>query len=209
MNIPIAYEDEWLLVADKPAGLLVVPTPRNEPRTLSSILNQGLKTRGITYCLRPCHRLDRDTSGLIIYAKTKSIEKKMFDIFKARKIKKSYLTFLQGILPKTEGMINTRIEGLSALTTYRVIQRRKNFTVAKVIPFTGRTNQIRIHFKAIGHPVVGDDKFAFRKDYQLKAKRLCLHAASLEFAHPVTGKAISVSSPVPEYMLKFLEKKDN
>ena len=84
MNIPIIYEDEWLLVADKPSGLLTVPTPKNEKRTLTSILN-----------LYPCHRLDRETSGLIIYAKDKSTQQKMMDEFRGRKVKKTYLAFVR------------------------------------------------------------------------------------------------------------------
>ena len=90
MNIPIVYEDEWLSVLNKPAGLLVIPTPKKEKRTLTSILNDDLKIRDLTYRLHPCHRLDKETSGLIIYAKGKSIQKIMLQEFKQRKIKKRY-----------------------------------------------------------------------------------------------------------------------
>ena len=195
MNIPIVYEDDWLLVVDKPSGLLVIPTPKNETRTLTSILN-----------MHPCHRLDRETSGLIIYAKTKAIQKKMMDRFKQRQVKKLYIAFVQGQLPQSQGQLNYPIEGMSALTKYRVIQIKKDFTVVEVEPFTGRTNQIRIHFKQINHPVVGETKFVFRKDFSLRSKRLCLQAKELGFMHPVTNKYIHFSLDLAKDLQEFLGK---
>lgn len=195
MDIPVIYEDDWLLVVDKPAGLLTIPTPKNEPRTLTSILG-----------LYPCHRLDRETSGLIIYAKGKSIQKKMADLFKQRKVKKSYIAFIQGKPARLQGEIKNQIEGLSAITRYTVIEERNNFSVVQVNPITGRTNQIRIHFKLIGHPLIGEKKFAFRRDFKLKANRLCLHARTLEFVHPVSHKLISLHSELPLAMENFLQK---
>jgi len=197
MNIPAVYEDNWLLVVDKPSGLLSIPTPKKEKRTLTSILR-----------MHPCHRLDRETSGLIIYAKGKSIQKKMMDEFKQRKVLKTYIAFVQGILPRNHGEINTPIEGQRAITRYKIIEVRRNFSVAEVMPLTGRTNQIRIHFKNIGHPIVGETKFAFRKDFKLKAKRLCLHAKALEFMHPVTKKNVSLSIDLAKDLKEFLERYD-
>jgi 23S rRNA-/tRNA-specific pseudouridylate synthase len=109
-------------------------------------------------------------------------------------------------LAKKEGEIKMPVERQEALTKYRVIKEKKDFSVVTALPFTGRTNQIRIHFKQIGHPVVGESKFAFRKDFQLKAKRLCLHAASLEFIHPESKKIISLQAPLPKEMQDFLDK---
>jgi RluA family pseudouridine synthase len=205
MDIPVVYEDDWLLVVDKPSGLLVIPTPKKELRTLTSILNEDLKKRGKTHRLHPCHRLDRQTSGLIIYAKGKSIQKKMIDEFKSRMVKKTYIAFIQGLLSKNKGQIDTPIENLKSVTGYQVLQRRKNFTIIKAMPLTGRTNQIRIHFRNIGHPLVGETKFAFRKDYKLRAKRLCLHAESLEFIHPITKKTISIHSELDKNLKEFLK----
>ncbi len=193
MNIPIIYEDAWLLVADKPSGLLTVPTPKNEARTLTSILN-----------LYPCHRLDRQTSGLIIYAKAKEVEKKIMDEFRQRKVKKTYTAFVQGNPYPGQGEIKNRIAGLSAVTRYKVIAKKEGFAIVEINPLTGRTNQIRIHFKQIGHPVLGEDKFAFRRDFKIKAKRLCLHAAKIEFTHPVTGKLLQLNSDLPKDLKDFL-----
>jgi len=206
VNIPIIYEDNWLLAVNKPSGLLTIPTPKNEQRTLTSILNEDLKQRGLLYRLHPCHRLDRETSGLILYAKGKSIQKKMMDDFKHKKIKKTYIAFVQGTLFKNQGEIKENIEGLSAVTKYKVIQRRQDFTLVEVMPLTGRTNQIRIHFKEIGHPVVGETKYAFRRDFKLRAKRLCLHAKRLEFTHPITKKYIRIEADLPLDLKEFLNK---
>ncbi|MCX5696893.1 MAG: RluA family pseudouridine synthase [Candidatus Omnitrophica bacterium] len=206
MNIPIVYEDEFIMVLNKPSGLLTIPTPRNETRTLTSILNDDAKERGQAYRLHPAHRLDRETSGLIVYAKGKSIQKKMMALFHDKKVKKTYIAFVQGILKQKQGVIDTPIERLSAVTNYRVIEERAYFSVVEVMPKTGRKNQIRIHFKYIGHPVVGDTKFAFRKDYKLKAKRLMLHANTLEFTHPINNKALRLDSGPEQDFEDFLKK---
>jgi 23S rRNA pseudouridine1911/1915/1917 synthase len=205
-NIAVVYEDDWLLVVDKPQGLLTIPTPKNELRTLTSILNDDLKKRGLSHKLHPCHRLDRETSGLIIYAKGKSIQKKIMEEFKQKRIKKTYIAFTQGNLPKDEGQIQNPIEGKKAKTQYKVISQRKNFDIIEARPLTGRTNQIRIHFKQIGHPILGDTKFAFRRDFKLKSKRLCLHAQAIQFVHPLTDKAIRLKVPLPDDLKEFLEK---
>ncbi|MFA5437566.1 MAG: pseudouridine synthase, partial [Candidatus Omnitrophota bacterium] len=121
MNIPIVYEDDGLLVVEKPSGLLTVPTPKNEQRTLTSILG-----------LYPCHRLDRNTSGLIIYAKTKALQQKMADEFRQRKVNKVYVAFINGLPLKGEGIIENKIEGMFAKTQYRVVERRNGFAVVQV-----------------------------------------------------------------------------
>jgi 23S rRNA pseudouridine1911/1915/1917 synthase len=206
MNIPVVYEDDWLMIVDKPSGLLVIPTPKKESRTLTSILNDDLKNKGLSYRLHPCHRLDRETSGLIIYAKGKSAQKKMMQEFKNKKIEKTYIAFVQGKFNKNPGQINIPIEGKRALTRYRVLQSYKDLSIVEVSPLTGRTNQIRIHFKQMGHPILGETKYAFRRDFKLKAKRLCLHAQGLKFVHPLTRESVSVVVPLPLDMKDFLNK---
>lgn len=206
MNIPIVYEDDWLLIVDKPSGLLSIPTPRKESRTLTSILNEDLINKGLPYRLHPCHRLDRETSGLMIYAKGKSIQKKMMELFKRREIEKSYVAFVRGNLSKSEGQIKVFIGGLSAITNYKTIAKKKDFDIVEAKPLTGRTNQIRIHFKSIGHPILGETKFAFRRDFDIKAKRLCLHAQDLGFLHPVTKQYIRLHSDFPQDLKEFLDK---
>lgn len=205
-NIPVVYEDDWFLIVDKPPGLLTIPTPKKETRTLTIILNDEMKKKGYGFNLHPCHRLDKETSGLIIYAKGKSAQQKMMDLFHQRKVDKAYIVFVQGNLARDEGEIKNRIEGKNALTRYKVCQRKKDFNVVLARPLTGRTNQIRIHFKQIGHPVVGDDKFAFRKDFALRSKHLCLQAKAISFPHPVNAKIINLDIPLAGYLRDFLEK---
>ncbi len=209
----IVYEDKWLIVVDKPSGMLVIPTPRKETNTLTDILNKELDRRGIEVNAYPCHRLDRETSGLIIYAKGKSVQKLMMEKFGAKEVAKKYTALVHGDVRNDHGMIDKPLynrnkrENLSALTRYRVLERRGAFTVIEVEPVTGRTNQIRIHFSRIGHPLVGESVYAFRKDFKLKFRRAALHAARIEFKHPVTGEALIFESPLPEDMKNFINER--
>jgi 23S rRNA pseudouridine1911/1915/1917 synthase len=197
MNIPTIYEDDYLLVLNKPSGLLTISTPKKESRTLSSILNQDLAGQKATYRLRPCHRLDRETSGLIIYAKGKTIQQEMMRLFKQRKVKKTYIALVNGNLTAARGEIKNRIEGQFALTQYKLIANKKDFAIVEARPITGRTNQLRIHFRQINHPILGDYKFAFRRDFLVRAKRLMLHAQNLDFPHPVIGKLLHLHADLP------------
>lgn len=187
-NIGVLYDDDWLLAVDKPAGLLTIPTPKKEKRTLTSILG-----------LYPCHRLDRDTSGVIVYAKDIKTQRKMMELFRTRRVKKIYLALLNGYLVKG-GRINFALEGKNAITDYRIIKANDQLTVVEAMPLTGRTNQLRLHFKFIGHPVLGDTRYALRRDFKIKTKRLCLHAQRLEFTHPYTEKKIILEAPLPRDM---------
>jgi len=205
MKIKTLFEDDYLKIIEKPAKILVIPAP-NKKNDLTSLLNEELKKEGVSFRLHPCHRLDYSTSGLMIYAKGKSIQKKMMQLFKEKKIKKTYIAFVQGAPNKDKGLIKVPLENKPALTEYEIIERKKDFSVVKVNPLTGRKNQIRLHFKKIGHPIVGEDKFAFRKDFKLKAKRLCLHAKEISFIHPITKEPVKIESELPLDMKNFLEK---
>ncbi|MFC1674921.1 RluA family pseudouridine synthase [Candidatus Omnitrophota bacterium] len=205
-NIPVAFEDRWLAVVDKPPGLLTIPAPDDKSRTLTGILNAYVKQAGLAYNFHPCHRLDRETSGLIIYAKGKSLQKKVMDLFRERQVKKTYLAFVQKNLRHPRGSIKRPVNGKNAITDYRVIEKANDFDVVEVSCLSGRKNQIRIHFKGIGHPLVGESRFAFRRDFRLKAKRTCLHAKVLEFPHPVTGEHLKIDSKLPSDMESFLKK---
>lgn len=201
----IVFEDEYIIVVNKRAGLLVVPTPKNERYTLTSLLNEGLKKEGSAVRAYPCHRLDRDTSGLIIYAKSRSIQERMMQEFKLGAVKKTYTAFAQGKIFKEEGTIGYPIEGKTAITKYKVLKRdKRGFTVVEVQTLTGRTNQIRLHFKMIGHPLLGERKFAFAKDYKLKFRRVALHSAGLSFNHPISKNLLTFSSSIPKDMGDFL-----
>jgi len=207
----IIYEDDSLIIVDKPPGALVIPTKKDEKNTLTSQLNQYLDRRGIETNAYPCHRLDRETSGLIIYAKGKRNQQLMMEEFKKKAVKKRYIAFVHGIVRQNSGIIGTPIYNRNkrrsdnALTRYNVVKREGVFSVLEVEPVTGRTNQIRIHLKSIGHPIVGESVYAFRKDYELRFKRTALHAERLEFIHPVNRQKMSFVSSMPDDMANFLK----
>jgi 23S rRNA pseudouridine1911/1915/1917 synthase len=210
----IIYEDEYLIVVDKPSGMLVIPTPNKETNTLTDLLNRELDERHVEANAHPCHRIDRETSGLIIYAKGKKAQQLMMEEFRKKTVKKTYVAFVHGDVRKKFDTIERDIYNKSkgrkenAETKYTVIEKRKDFTMIEAMPVTGRTNQIRIHLKSIGHPLVGESVYAFRKDFDLKFKRVALHASYLRFTHPVTKEVMEFKSPLPEDMKALWEKED-
>jgi 23S rRNA pseudouridine1911/1915/1917 synthase len=213
--IKALYEDDHYIVFDKPAGLLVIPTAKNENRTLVNIVNQQYAADEKSWKLHPCHRIDEDTSGVIIFAKGKHAQQLMMDLFKRRSITKKYIAFIHGRLPSEKGEFRNPVYKQfgrkrvfsSAITRYKVLNVKKNFSVVEVQPITGRTNQIRIHFSQAGHPLLGERKFAFARDYALKFRRTALHAASIAWMHPVYHRSICVQSEVPKDMAEFITGK--
>ncbi len=210
----IVYEDEQLVIIDKPSGMLVIPTPRRETDTLTGLVNKELDERGIEVNAYPCHRLDRDTSGLVIYAKGKSIQHAMMEEFRKRSVKKVYVAFVNGVVKKKFDTITDPIYNRNkrktdgAITKYTVLEKHTAFTVIEAEPVTGRTNQIRIHMKSIGHPLVGEAVYAFRRDFKLRFKRAALHAKRIEFIHPASGEKMSFESPLAADMVNFLKGAD-
>jgi 23S rRNA pseudouridine1911/1915/1917 synthase len=208
----ILYEDDTVIVVDKPSGVLVIPAPSGEKNTLTDMLNKDLDARGIQANAYPCHRLDRETSGIMVYAKGKSVQKLIMDQFRKREVKKRYIAFVQGHVKGDGGTITRPIfdrnkkKSEPAVTRYRVIARKKDLSIIEAEPITGRTNQIRIHLKSIGHPIVGESVYAFRKDYGLRFKRVALHAQRIEFKHPVTRQRMAFESPLPGDMSDLLSK---
>jgi 23S rRNA pseudouridine1911/1915/1917 synthase len=200
----IIYEDEHVLIANKPPNILVIPAPGKNGETLTDAINNSLAKKGLTVKAHPCHRLDYETSGAIIYAKGKKMQQMMMDKFHQNDVKKKYIAFVHGVLAKDNYEIKNPIEGKPAITRYRILDKRRNYTVVEVELVTGRTNQIRIHFKQVGYPLVGERKFAFAKDYHLKFRRVALHAAEVSFSHPVTGERMIFKAPLPEDMEQFL-----
>lgn len=208
----IVYEDGHLIIVNKPSGMLVVPTPKGETNTLTDLLNDELDSRGVKINAYPCHRIDRETSGLVIYAKGKSIQQDMMEQFKRHLVKKTYIALVHGVVRKNSDTMKGNIYNQRKrktelmITKYRVLERRRDFTIAEVEPVTGRTNQIRIHFKELGHPLVGESVYAFRKDFKLRFKRVALHAKTIEFKHPVTGKGMNFNLPLPDDIVNFIQK---
>jgi len=199
----IIYEDKWILVVDKPPGIITAPFSPKDNFSLLQLLNKESPCT-----LYPCHRLDKETSGLVIFAKDKETQKKIMDLFRKKRIKKKYIGVVHGWIDKKRGKIeNFLFDGFGyklSITHYRVMIRRPEYSVLEIEPVTGRKNQIRIHFKQIGHPILGERKYALARNYELKAKRLLLHALELEFPHPENGKILKLSSSIPEEIKVFI-----
>lgn len=215
-SIGVLYEDEQFVIFHKPAGMLVIPAPKKHSRTLTEIVNEQYKEKG--YGLHPCHRLDHETSGAIVYAKGKKNQKLMRDLFARKKVLKTYVALVRGKIKKLNGTISAPIEdvhrkrfrreaaGLPAVTKYKVLEVKRHFSVVEVFPETGRTHQIRIHFARIGHPLLGERLYAFRRDFAVDFKRMALHAVHVEFVQPVTRQKILATDPLPKDMENFLAK---
>lgn len=225
--IPVLYRDEHYVAFDKPSGLLTIPTAKKETHTLVDLVNEPQvlegRTLGPQARLHPCHRLDRETSGVVLFARGKKNQQRMMELFRLRRLAKVYIAFVRGRISQREGTIDKpvadifrreflrkgkypsgRTAGQSAVTRFRVLAATDAFSVIAASPLTGRTNQIRIHFQQIGHPLLGERVYAYRRDFTLDFRRLALHAFSLAWPDPETGARIAVQSPLPSDMARFL-----
>ena len=208
-GLRVLHEDASLLVVDKPAGLLTIATEKEKERTAYFEMNAYLKrSRGRVFIV---HRLDRETSGLVVFAKTEEAKRKLQLTWE--KTKKLYYAVVQGTLRTSADTISSHLSQNQALkvfsgeetrtskyavTKYRVLRRGKRFSLLEVEPVTGRKNQIRVHLADMGHPVAGDEKYGARA-----AERLALHAWKLSFVHPFTGKPVTFESPLPEELKRL------
>jgi 23S rRNA pseudouridine1911/1915/1917 synthase len=221
-NIPlkIIYEDADLLVVDKPAGMTVHPAPGSPAHTLvNAVLSHlpelpdggGPGRPGIV------HRLDKDTSGLIVIAKTPQAHANLAAQFRSRVVKKTYVALVAGKLIPAVGVIDAPVgrdrshrqrmaitsTGRSARTAYKVLDCLNGYTLVEAHPETGRTHQIRVHFASVGHPVVGDATYGSRSEL---VGRQFLHAHKLSFKLPSTGKRVEFTSPLPEDLKQALDR---
>jgi len=209
----IVFNDEYLLVVNKIAKILVQPSPQGEKITLTTLIEKELGAK-----VFPCHRLDRETSGLIIYAKTSRIQNEIMNQFRVGQVKKKYLALVRGQLRPKRGIWQDRIidkEGQRfgekpkpARTNYWVVKEFTNFSVLELEPLTGRTNQLRIQLAKIGHPILGERKYAFGKDFEVRFKRLALHAFYLSFIHPISREKVNLKISLPRDIKEFLDKRD-
>jgi 23S rRNA pseudouridine1911/1915/1917 synthase len=236
--LDIVYEDDDLAVINKAAGMMVhagagaSDEARNRGTLVNALLHHLGKLSGVGGELRPgiVHRLDKETSGLIVVAKNDEAHRKLSAAFAAREVKKKYVALAHGWVKKDSGTITqsisrdrvrrtrmtTRLEGgRAAVTHYRVVRRLETrfgkFTLLDVKIDTGRTHQIRVHVAAMGHPVAGDTMYgaprqARGKSAVISLGRNFLHAAELEFKHPRTGETIALKSELPEELREFLSR---
>lgn len=228
-NIPleVIYEDKDFIVVNKPKGMVVHPANGNPDGTLVNAIMAMCKgsLSGIGGEIRPgiVHRLDKDTSGIIVVAKNDKAHINLSEQIKEHRVKKTYIALVRGIVKENEATINMPIgrsekdrkkmavtkKGKEAITHFRVLERYDKYTLLQVNIETGRTHQIRVHLSQIGYPIVGDEVYSNGKN-EWNIKGQCLHAKSLEFTHPITGEKMYLEARLPEYfenMLKDLEKR--
>lgn len=223
-NIPldIVYEDEDLLVVNKPRGMVVHPAVGNENGTLVNALlyHCGDSLSGINGVMRPgiVHRIDKDTSGLLIVAKNDFSHRFLAEQIKEHSFTRKYQAVVCGNIRDDEGTINAPVgrhptdrkkmavttkNSREAITHYRVISRYHGYTHIELTLETGRTHQIRVHMASIGHPVAGDPVYG-GKNYLKSLNGQCLHAYFISFVHPRTHETLTFSSPLPDYFSRFL-----
>ena len=222
--IEIIYEDNDIIVVNKPKGLVVHPANGNPDGTLVNAIMAICKDSlsGIGGEIRPgiVHRLDKDTSGILIIAKNDKAHINLSEQIKNHKVKKTYVAIVRGIVKENEATINMPIgrstkdrkkmavvkNGKEAITHFRVLKRneKENISVLEVNIETGRTHQIRVHLTEIGYPIIGDTTYSSGKN-KWGIKGQCLHSKSIEFKHPVTGKIMFLEAPIPEYMKELMQ----
>ncbi|MBX4191966.1 RluA family pseudouridine synthase [Candidatus Parcubacteria bacterium] len=207
MEPTVIFEDDSIVVLNKPAGLQVIPDRHAERETVEGWLKNNYPQFFIV------HRIDRETSGLLVVAKTEDAFTFLKEQFKSREVQKTYRAFVYGAFKDERGIVDKPIGsargGLGprsaklpygttrdAVTVYRRIQNGEDFAYVEVFPKTGRTHQIRVHFAAIQHPIVADTMYAPGRTSLLGFERLALHALSLTFTHP-KGKKVTFEAPLP------------
>lgn len=208
MSPAFLYLDDSMLVVDKPAGLLAVPG-----RGEAGLDNQAVRVQAELPDALVVHRLDMSTSGLMLFARGKEMQRRLSHAFAQREVHKEYIAVVDGLVGPEHGEIDLplltdwpnrprqkvdHVEGKPALTRYSVLQRDPAAGTTRVMlePVTGRSHQLRVHLLALGHPIAGDALYA-PPEALAKAPRLLLHAQSLQLAHPVDGRALRFHSPAP------------
>lgn len=213
-NIPldIVYEDDDVIVINKPQGMVVHPAPGHDEHTLVNALLYHCPLSTINGTFRPgiVHRIDKDTSGLLMVAKNDKAHRSLAKQLKDKTNIREYVALVHGRIAEDEGTINAPIgrslkdrkkqavvkDGRNAVTHFEVLKRYRDYTFVKCILETGRTHQIRIHMKYIGHPLVGDPLYGPKKT--IKGNGQFLHAGKLGFVHPTTGKLLIFEAPLPK-----------
>ncbi|MBE7119231.1 RluA family pseudouridine synthase [Bacillus cereus] len=213
MNLEVYYEDADVLVVNKPRGMVVHPAPGHTKGTLvNGLMHHCTDLSGINGVMRPgiVHRIDKDTSGLLMVAKNDMAHESLVNQLVAKTVTRRYKAIVHGVIPHDKGTIDAPIgrdkkerqsmtvdeNGKNAVTHFQVLERFKDFTFVECRLETGRTHQIRVHMKYIGYPLAGDPKYGPKKTLDMNGQ--ALHAGILGFDHPRTGEYIEFEAPIPE-----------
>ena len=224
--IEVIYEDSDIIVVNKPKGMVVHPGNGNVDGTLVNAIMAKCEgsLSGIGGEIRPgiVHRIDKDTSGLLIVAKNDKAHVNLSEQIKEHKVKKTYIALVRGVVKENEATIDMPIgrsktdrkkmavckDGKNAVTHIKVLKRWEHYTLLQVNIETGRTHQIRVHLSYIGYPIIGDYTYSNGKN-EFGVVGQCLHAQKLEFKHPITNKIMELEAPLPEYFQEIIQKLDN
>ncbi|MFD0771013.1 RluA family pseudouridine synthase [Bacillus sp. CGMCC 1.60114] len=221
MNLDIYYEDSDVLVVNKPRGMVVHPAPGHTSSTLVNGLMYHCKDlSGINGVMRPgiVHRIDKDTSGLLMVAKNDMAHEALVNQLVAKTVTRRYQAIVHGVIPHDKGTVDAPIgrdkqdrqsmtveeSGKHAVTHFRVLERFNNFTHVECQLETGRTHQIRVHMKYIGYPLAGDPKYGPKKTFDINGQ--ALHAGILGFVHPRTGEYLEFEAPIPQIFADLLDE---
>lgn len=202
LQITPLFEDAHLLIVDKPSGVFSAPTPESDRNNLWAVLERA---RGRKIHL--VHRLDRPTSGLMVFAKDARAAAALSELFQEHRITRSYFAVLTGPLEESVLDVETPLEGRAAHTRFTLLERKPTASLVRAELFTGRTHQVRLHAESLGHPIAGDSKYGRRQQrlLPLRPTRLALHAEHLGFLHP-EGHPVSWSSPLPGELADYWTK---
>ena len=218
LPLDIIYEDEDLLVLNKPAGMPIHPSLNNYTNSIANALAYYFQSQGKPFIFRCCNRLDRDTSGLTIVSKHLVSGSILSDMTKYREVHREYLAIARGSVTPSEGTIQaplgrkegTIIErtvdwehGEDAVTHYKVVKEANGHSLVSLRLETGRTHQIRIHVKYLGYPLIGD--YLYNPDMEYMTRQ-ALHSHHMEFTHPITGEHMSFTAPLPEDMARVMQE---
>ena len=211
-DLDILYEDEYLIVINKPCGLLSISNDKEKIVTAYRMVSDYVKSNGKNSYIFVVHRLDQDTSGILMFSKNQNIRDKMQDNWNTIVKKRGYLAIVDGIVTGSKTIrtflkedrnqfVYSARTGKEAITHYSVLKNRNEYSLLQVFIDTGRRNQIRVHLSELGYPIVGDKKYGCKSN---PIKRLCLHANILEFIHPISKKLVCIKCDIPKDMDKLM-----
>ena len=214
MDLKIIYEDDYILAVDKPFNMAVHPSILHYENSLSNGAKYYFESIGLNRKIRPVNRLDRDTTGIVLFAKNEYIQECLIKQMAYKTFYKEYIAILDGIVKNKKGIIDAPISrkngsiiercidknGAKAISHYEVIDTKNNLSLVKFVLETGRTHQIRLHSKHIGHPIIGDTLYGNESEL---ISRQALHCHKISFIHPITKKKIEINSPIPKDMIEI------
>jgi len=216
--VKLVYEDAFIIVVEKAGGILTNAVPGSRAQTVKGILDEYVRRQNRKYTVHTVHRLDRETSGLLLFAKRRDVQQMFTESWKEVVSDRRYIAVCEGEMEKDQGTVSSWLMdnkmfvtyssvsdngGKYAVTHYRTLKRQGGYSLVELKLDTGRKNQIRVHMQDLGHSIAGDYKYGAQTD---PIQRICLHAFRLEFRHPVTGEYLKFETPYPSAFMNILKK---